>query len=188
MRIAVIGAGNIGRTLGERWKAAGHDVVYGVRSPGDAGTAPVAEAVEGAEVVLLAVPGRAARDVIASLGSALEGKVVVDATNALGEARLNALDALPRSAHAVRAFNTLGWERFAEPLVDGVQADLFYAAVGERAQEVAELLVRDVGLRPVLVGGAEAFDLVDGVTRLWMTLALRQGLGRRVALKVVGER
>jgi len=41
MKIAVIGAGNIGRTLGSKWAAAGHEVVYGVRSPGAPGTAVV---------------------------------------------------------------------------------------------------------------------------------------------------
>jgi predicted dinucleotide-binding enzyme len=81
MRIAVIGAGNIGRTLGGKWTDAGHDVVYGVRRPGEPGTATVANAVASAEVVVLAVPGAAAKEVIASLGSDLVGKVVVDATN-----------------------------------------------------------------------------------------------------------
>jgi predicted dinucleotide-binding enzyme len=31
MRIAVIGKGNIGGSLGSKWIAAGHDVVYGAR-------------------------------------------------------------------------------------------------------------------------------------------------------------
>ena len=57
MKIAVIGKGNIGRTLGGKWVAAGHDVVYGVRSPGAAGTASITDAVAAAEVVVLAVPG-----------------------------------------------------------------------------------------------------------------------------------
>ena len=81
LRIAVIGAGNIGRTLGSKWAAAGHEVVYGVRSPGAPDTASVADAVARAEVVVLAVPGAAAKDVLATLGAALAGKVVIDATN-----------------------------------------------------------------------------------------------------------
>jgi 8-hydroxy-5-deazaflavin:NADPH oxidoreductase len=70
MRIAVIGAGNIGRTLGTKWAAAGHQVVYGVRSPGAPDTAAVADAVATAEVVTLAVPGVGAKDVLATLGAA----------------------------------------------------------------------------------------------------------------------
>ncbi len=187
MKIAVVGAGNIGRTLGEKWQAAGHEVVYGVRSPGGPDTASVADAAAEADVVLLAVPGAAAKDVLASLGPTLQGKVVIDATNARGSGKLNALDGVPAGAHAVRAFNTLGWENFAEPVLDGVQADLFYAAEDGRPREVAEQLIRDVGLRPVYVGGADAFETVDGVTRLWFALALRRGLGRRVAFKVLRD-
>src|SRR5262245_14752837 len=100
MRIAVIGAGNIGRTLGGKWTAARHDVVYGVRRPGEPATASVADAVSGADVVVLAVPGGAAKDVIASLGGGLAGKVVVDATNDVqGSGKLHALDEVADGAY-----------------------------------------------------------------------------------------
>jgi 8-hydroxy-5-deazaflavin:NADPH oxidoreductase len=188
MRIAVIGAGNIGGTLGGRWAGNGHDVVYGVRSPGAPGTATIADAVVEAEVVALAVPGAAAKDVIASLGRALSGKVVIDATNDVqGTGKLHALDELDAGAHPARAFNTLGWESFADPSFDGVTADLFYAAEEGRAQEVTRTLISDVGLRPVWVGGVGAFDLVDSLARLWFTLAFQQKLGRRLAFKLLGD-
>ena len=62
MRIAVIGKGNIGGTLGSKWRAAGHDVVYGTRDgsgqgPGGAPVRSIGDALKDAEVVLLAVPG-----------------------------------------------------------------------------------------------------------------------------------
>ena len=188
LRIAVIGAGNIGRTLGAKWSAAGHEVVYGVRSPGAPGTAPVADAVAPADVVVLAVPGAAAKDVVGALDAALAGKVVIDATNDIqGSGELHALEELTDGARPARAFNALGWENFADPVVGGVQADLFYAAEEGRAKEVAERLIADVGLRPVWLGGVDAFDLVDSLTRLWFTLALRRGHGRRLAFKMLVE-
>ena len=187
MRIAVIGAGNIGRTLGTKWGAAGHQVVYGVRSPGAPDTAAVADAVATAEVVTLAVPGAAAKDVLAALGAALAGKVVIDATNDIeGTGKLHALAELTDGAHPVRAFNTLGWENLADPVIDGVTADLFYAAEEGHAKEVAHRLIADVGLRPVWLGGLDAFDLVDSLTQLWFTLAFKRKLGRRLALKMLG--
>ncbi len=186
-KIAVIGAGNIGRTLGGKWAAAGHDVVYGVRSPDATGTAAVADAVADAEVVVLAVPGAAAKEVITSLGEALVGKVVIDATNDIqgGAGKLHALNELAEGAHPVRAFNTLGWENFANPVFDGVTADLFYAAEEGAAKEVADRLITEVGLRPVWLGGVDAFDLVDSLTRLWFTLAFQRKLGRRLAFKML---
>jgi 8-hydroxy-5-deazaflavin:NADPH oxidoreductase len=188
MKIAVLGAGKIGRTLGEKWVGAGHDVVYGVRRPGKPGTAAVAAAVTDAEVVVLAVPGAVAEDVVSQLGMDLAGKVVVDATNnVLGPGKLHALGELADGAHPVRAFNTLGWEIFADPTVGGVTADLLYAAEEGIAKDTAETLIRDVGLEPVWVGGVDAFDIVDSVTLLWFTLALQRKLGRRLAFKVLRE-
>lgn len=55
------------------------------------------------------------------------------------------------------------------------------------AYPTAEALIRDVGLEPVWLGGVEAFDVADGVTRLWFTLALQRKLGRRLAFKVLRD-
>jgi predicted dinucleotide-binding enzyme len=188
MKIAVVGRGNIGGTLAEKWRAAGHDVVFGVREPGGEGTASIPDAVAAAEVVLLAIPGAAAKEVVRGLGEALAGKIVVDATNEpSGAGPLHALDELVSGAQPVRAFNTLGWESFADPVVAGTRADLFYAAEDGSAREAAEQLIRDVGLEPVWVGGRETFDVVDGVTRLWFTLVFQRRLGRRLAFKVLRE-
>jgi predicted dinucleotide-binding enzyme len=66
-------------------------------------------------------------------------------------------------------------------------ADLFYAAEEGVAKDTAETLIRDVGLDPVWVGGIDAFDVVDSVTRLWFTLAFQRKLGRRLAFKVLRE-
>ena len=186
-KIAVVGAGNIGQTLGGKWAAAGHKVVYGVRSPSAPGTATIADAAANAEVVLLAVRGAAAKEVIASLGETLAGKVVIDATNDIqGTGKLHALDELADSAHPVRAFNTLGWENFADHVFDGVTADLFYAAEKGNPKEIADRLITEIGLRPVWLGGVDAFDLVDSLTRLWFTLAIQRQLGRRLAFKMLG--
>ncbi|MFN8668138.1 MAG: NADPH-dependent F420 reductase [Gemmatimonadaceae bacterium] len=108
MRIAVIGSGNVGGTLGRRWATLGHDVVFGVRDPqrgaaavkgaeaGDgalparARIATPAEAVRGADgwradVVLVATPWPAVPSALAELGpGALDGVTLLDATNPLG--------------------------------------------------------------------------------------------------------
>jgi 8-hydroxy-5-deazaflavin:NADPH oxidoreductase len=188
MRIAVIGTGNIGGTLGSRWREAGHDVVYGSRDPsgtgpGGAPLLPIAEAVASAEAVLIAVPGRAVPDVVSALGGALDGKVVIDAANRMGEPAANSHatinDAAPGASYA-RAFNTLGWENFADPLPG---TDLFFASDPD-ARATVEELISTIGLGPVYVGGADAVRAVDSLLGLWFALTQQTGT-RKIAFRLV---
>ena len=191
MRIAVIGTGNIGGTLGSRWRAAGHDVVYGSRGGGAAGAGPggapvvsIADALADAEVVLLAVPGGAVGDVVSANGAALAGKVVIDAVNRMPGPEFDSragIEAAAPTARYVRAFNSLGWENFADPPAG---ADMFFAA-DPAAREVAEELIRAVGLGPQFVGGPDAARIVDGVLPLWFSLVQQHGGQRKLAFHVV---
>lgn len=89
MDVAVIGAGSVGATLARGWARAGHRVVLAVRAPSDPKHAPlaplplktVADAAQGASVIVLATPWGAAQDALGACGEALAGKVLVDATN-----------------------------------------------------------------------------------------------------------
>jgi 8-hydroxy-5-deazaflavin:NADPH oxidoreductase len=189
MRIAVIGTGNIGGTLGAKWQAAGHDVLYGGRSAGADGpdgrpVAAIADALSEADVVLFAVPGPAVGDIAAANAAALDGKVVIDATNRVGQAEMNnhsAIKSAAPGAHYARAFNTLGWENFAEPLPG---ADLFFAA-DPGARPVTEELIGAVGLEPAFVGDASALGVVDGVAQLWFALVKQSDGNRRLAFRIV---
>jgi hypothetical protein len=190
MKIAVIGRGNIGGTLGTKWSAAGHDVIYGARGgsgdgPGGAPVRGIGDALDGADVVVLAVPGAVVPDVVNDHGAALAGKVVIDAVNRMGggaeyDSRALIADAAP-SARYVRAFNSLGWENFADPLPG---ANLFFAADPE-ARAVAEELITAVGLEPAFLGDADATAAVDGLLPLWFALVKQNGGNRKVALRVV---
>ncbi len=189
MRIAVIGTGHIGGTLGGKWQAAGHDVVYGVRSagatgPGGAPVATVADALRDADVVLLAVPGPAVAEVAAANAAALDGKVVIDAANRMGQPEANSQAAIRSAApgaHYARAFNTLGWENFAEPPAG---ANLFFAA-DQGARSVTEELIGAVGLEPAFLGDASAARTVDGLSPVWLALVQQSGGDRKLALRVV---
>ena len=185
--IAVIGGGNIGGTIGAAWQRAGHDVAFASRSPEPPRTVAIPDAIAGAEVVLIAVPGGAVREVLAEHGAALEGRVVIDATNDVGGERLSHPDAyteLAPGARFVRAFNSLGYELFAAPSIGGERADLFWCGPDDAG---VERLIADVGLRPVRVGAIDAVDVVDGVGRLWLTLVFREGHPRRLAFRMLTD-
>jgi predicted dinucleotide-binding enzyme len=200
MEIAVLGTGPVGRTLGARWSKAGHHVVFGTRDPASLKTreallaaGPTAqaafarEALAWGEVVLIAVPATAVAQLVADHGGQFGSKVVIDATNRFGEPignHLATIAAAAPEARLVRAFNTLSWEVFEQPVVGGIAADLFYCSV-EDARTVAEQVIGDIGLRPVRVGGLDQAPLVDAVGSLWAQLARHQGWGRRLAFKTL---
>jgi predicted dinucleotide-binding enzyme len=189
MKIAVIGTGNIGASIGTKWRAAGHEVAFGATSarddgPGGAPVLAAAEALAGADVVLLAVPGKAVPDVLSAQGAALAGKIVIDAVNRIGEPETDSralIAAAVPTARYVRAFNTLGWENFASPLPG---ANLLFAADPD-ARAVAEELISAVGLEPACVGDASATGIVDGLLPLWFALVKQNGGNRKLALRII---
>lgn len=188
MKIGAIGAGKIGGTLGAKWAAAGHDVVYGLRNPSKKpGAKSFDDAIAGADVVLLAIPGSAVVDFVRQHANKLDGKIVIDATNNFGAASFNSWPEVSQAIHNAklyRAFNCLGFDVFADPVLGGEQVDLFYAGP-ETDKDDVEQLIRDVGLRPIWVGGSDQVDVIDGVLKLWSTLAQKRG--RRIAFKLISD-
>ena len=200
--IAVIGQGNVGATLARKWAAAGHTLILGARDPGGeraqalaaelgaaARTATVADAVRDADVVVFAIPGAGMAATVEASAADLDGKTVVDATNKVGGQPMHSVDVITAAApnaHVFRAFATLGWENFADPVIDGVQADLFYAGPEGEADQVVSTLIADVGLRPVRVGDRAQIDVVENLAVLWFTMVFQQGRSRHLAFKMIG--
>lgn len=191
MKIAVIGTGFIGGILGRALAAAGHQVAFGSRHPGDEAVAEdttatvtsVGDALTRADVVILAVPGAAVAGLAAEHGDALAGKLVIDATNQMGQPVANSRAALPSSVRYARAFNTLGGENMAAPIFADGPADMFFSAP-EADRATVETVIEGVGLRPVYLGEDQE-TLVDALFQIWITLALKQGRGRRLALRLI---
>ena len=203
MKIAILGAGNIGGTLGKKWSAAGHAVVFGARDPGSAKAraalesagpgaraASLAEAAASGEVVLFSIPSGAMAETAQALGAALDNKILIDATNNFAGPVINnlaALQAAAPGAQLYRAFNSLGWELFADPKLEGLQVDMFYSGPDGESRRQVEALIAEIGLRPLWVGGNDQVTLVDNLGALWVNLVFRRGWPRRTALKALGS-
>jgi hypothetical protein len=199
MKVAVLGAKIIGSTLARKWARAGHDVMFGVRTVDNpevqalarelgASVGAVGQAIAFGEVIVFAIPGSAMEETIQAHGPALAGKIVVDAANRMGGGAMNSaalFAAHAPAAQVYRAFNSLGWENFENPVFDGVPADLFYCGPAAAGQAAVEGLIRDVGLRPVRLGDIGQVGLVDMIGSLWFALAFGQGMGRHLAFKVL---
>lgn len=199
LRIAVLGVGNIGGSLGRRWIAAGHRVTFGVANPETSAKAQalttelgekaaittVAQAIVDADVVVFAIPGKAMDETITANAEALAGKLVIDVANRVGEPSFNSYATFQRlvpTAQYARAFNTVGWENFVDATFSGGKADMFYVSA-EGSQPTVEALIGDVGYRPVRLGAGDQADLVDALLRLWFTLS--RTYGRRLAFKMM---
>ena len=191
MEIAVLGTGFIGRTLGRALAGAGQRVTFGSRHADDddvaadssARVTSVGQALESADVVILAVPGSAVGELASEHEGALTTKLVIDATNRMERPVANSRDALPPGTRYARAFNTLGGENMANPLFDEGPADMFFSSE-EEDRSTVEAIIQGVGLRPIYVGPNEE-DLIDSLFRLWVALAVKQGRGRRLALRLL---
>jgi len=204
MEIGVIGAGNVGGTLGRRWAQAGHAVVFGVRDPNNekirtllasasanARAGRVAEATAASAVVVLTVPWEAAHDAIRSAGD-LTGKVLVDATNpvAMGPEGLQRgllvghttsaaeqIAAWARGARVVKAFNTTGFGNMDDPRYGSQAATMFLCGDDMEAKAIVTRLGEDLGFEMLDAGPLTIARLLEPLAMLWIHLAVFQGLG-----------
>jgi 8-hydroxy-5-deazaflavin:NADPH oxidoreductase len=174
--IGVIGSGRIGGTIGGLWVKAGHPVLFSSRHPEElkdlvtrlgplARAGSVADAIKFGDVMFIAVPYAALPSIGRDYGASLNGKIVLDACNAV-EARdgdiaqeadrdgvgVTSQKYLP-GARLVRAFNTMSYTIFARE-TNRPEPRLAVPIAGDdpEAVKVGEALVRDAGFEPVLVG------------------------------------
>jgi predicted dinucleotide-binding enzyme len=141
------------------------------------------------DVVLIALPGGVVEMVAQKYAAQLNGRILIDAANRMGEDSMHNLAHFQQhapQAQLFRAFNSLGWENFAEPNFNGIQADLFYCGPDGDARTKVEQLISDVGLRPIYLGGNAQMGLLDSLASLWFALAFEQKKGRHLAFKVLG--
>ncbi|MEX5719581.1 NADPH-dependent F420 reductase [Geodermatophilus sp. WL48A] len=206
MRIAIIGAGNVGGGMAGAAVAAGHDVVLSAAHPdraratAEATGARAAEgntvAVEGAQVVVLAVPGVDAPAVAAELAPTLGGAVVVDATNPLNEAYsdlaitgTSGAEAVQQAAGAVpvvKAFNTVFASRYAAPTENGTPLQVLLAGNDSDAKARVAELATSLGFAPIDVGGLRLARSLEEIAFLNITLNATKGWSWQSAFQLVG--
>ena len=176
LRIGVIGSGHIGGTVGGLWVKAGHPVMFSSRHPEElkelvaslgplARTGTVAQAIAFGDVLLVAVPYGALPALGQEYGDALNGKIVLDACNAVGGRDGAIADEVERdgigvtsqkylpSTRLVRAFNTMSYRILAHE-ANRPDPKMAIPIAGDDAAAVlvAAGLVRNAGFDPVVVG------------------------------------
>ena len=186
--IAIIGTGNMARELGKGWLRAGHSVVLGSRTPSpnssaelglpDAAVRSHSEAIEGADVVVLATPFPQTAPTVREHRDRLAGKVVIDISNPFDNLEHNVragaeytADALGGSKGLVAAFK----DNFAATInapaaADGKRPDVKLAGDDDEAKAAVAVLVADLDHRAIDCGPLGNARLIDGMVSLMLIL------------------
>ena len=187
MTTAILGLGNMGKGLASRLKGK-TTVVLGAREPKD-GVLSYADAVAKADIVVLALPFDAALAAVKSL--ALDGKIVVDMTNAVTPDysglrfghTTSAAEELQKAAplaKIVKAFNTIFSSIFDASDAELARVPVFLAGNDEAAVEAVAELVKSAGFAVENAGKLDAARLIEPVGMLNIRFAY--GLGRGPAI------
>lgn len=190
MKIAIIGKGRAGMAIGNGLSPK-HEIKFGHRDPKE----PVAEAAEWGEVIILAIPHDATKSVVEEVGSATDGKTVIDITNPLTENKELAIGfttsaaeeiqkMLPK-AHVVKAFNTVFAANQSTGRIGNEKLAFFVAGDDARAKQTTMQLGADIGFDPVDVGPLKSARYLEPMGTLIISLGLVHGMGTKIGYKLV---
>jgi predicted dinucleotide-binding enzyme len=211
MKLAIIGAGDVGGTLGAAWaRRGGHEAFFGVTNPrsdktqallrqigGTARAGTAAEAAAFGDVIVLATPWPATEAAIRSMGN-LAGRIVLDCTNPLavgpdglgleighGISGGEKVQGWAAGASVFKTLNTTGFSNMAEPAFNGVKSVMFVAGDDEARKPNVLGLIGELGFEAVDAGPLRIARLLEPHAMLWIHLALNRGFGRDWAFALV---
>jgi 8-hydroxy-5-deazaflavin:NADPH oxidoreductase len=189
--ITIIGNGNMARGIATRALAAGRSVEILSRELAKAQalaaelgantTAGTTSQAPAGDIVVLAVPFDAAKEIVAAHGAALAGKTLVDITNPVNFETFDSLVVAPGTSAAeeiaaltpatvVKAFNTTFAGALVAGQTSGQTLDVFITGDDESATGAVASLVADGGMRPIVAGALKRSRELEGFQFLVMTL------------------
>jgi 8-hydroxy-5-deazaflavin:NADPH oxidoreductase len=208
MKIGIIGAGDIGSTLGKAWAKRGHNVVFGVRniqSPkakkllnsadSNLHVDEIHEAVHFGDIIVLAVPWEAAQETIRSVDD-ISGKIIIDPSNPIGSdlegvvvpsstSAAEEISKLAKGARVVKAFNAIGAKTLNNLQFGSHKADAFICGDDLAAKSEVKKLAMEIGFNVVDAGPLSNARLLENLALLWIELAFRQRMGPNIAFKLL---
>jgi|SRR5687767_139586 NADPH-dependent F420 reductase len=206
MKIGIIGAGDVGGTLGIRWRQKGHEIMFGVRNRQSQNVqkliqldknlefGEIIETVTFGDVIVLAVPWTAIEETIHRAGN-LSNKILIDPTNPLtadlkglaldNSSAAEKISNLAKSTKVVKAFNIIGAKTLNNSIFDSQRADIFICGNDSHSKQVVRELAIDIGFDVVDVGPLANARMLEYLALIWIELAFRQQLGPNIAFKLL---
>ncbi len=201
MKVGILGTGDVGKALGNGFRALGHEVKMGSRDANNekavawakekgASTGTFADAAKFGDIVVLALLWSGTENALRLAGPEnFAGKVVIDAINPLNfpqngppELALGHKDSggeqvqrwLP-SARVVKAFNIVGNAHMYKPKFDGGPPDMFICGNDAAAKQTVTGILKDFGWPAIDIGGIEGSRLLEPLCILWVGYGMRTG-------------
>ncbi|MFB3887934.1 MAG: NADPH-dependent F420 reductase [Candidatus Bathyarchaeia archaeon] len=189
MKIAIVGKGHVGTAIAKGLSGK-HEIRFGHRDPKE----PVRNAAAWSEVIVLAVPHSASVDVTEEVGSAADGKTVIDVSNAVSEegelalgfttSAAEEIQKLLPKAHVVKAFNTVFAGNQSTGRVGNEQLTLFVAADDAEAKQKVMQLGRDIGFDAVDAGPLKSARYLEPMGMLMIDLGFTLRMGTKMGYKL----
>ncbi len=192
-KIGIIGTGVVGQALADGLLKHGYEVMRGTREPGKltdwqkgagarAHVGSQADAAKYGDFVVLAVKGTAAEEIVAQLGGALDGRIVIDTTNPIANAPptngvlafftgpndslMERLQKKAPKARFVKAFSCVGSALMIDPKLAS-KPSMFICGNDGAAKEVTKGLLDKLGWETEDMGGVEAARAIEPLCQLW---------------------
>lgn len=206
MKIGVLGSGIVGQTLASGFLKYGHQVMIGTsnrskledwnkKTGSGALVNSFEETAKFGEIIVLAVKGTAALNVLDKAGSInLTGKTIIDATNPIADlppvngvlqfftdinsSLMEILQSKFPSAHFVKAFSCVGNSLMVNPDFNGVKPTMFIAGNDEKAKSEVKEILDDFGWEVEDMGKAEAARAIEPLCILWCIPGFRENRWR----------
>jgi predicted dinucleotide-binding enzyme len=191
-KVGILGSGVVARVLASGFKAHGYDVRLGSRTPSKlaefaakagVGTGTFAEVAGWGDILVLAVLGRAAAEVLRLSGSGLRGKVLIDTTNPIADLppadgvvqffttpNSSLMEELQREfpdVRFVKAFSCVGNARMVDPAFAGGRPTMFYCGNDAEAKATVAKVLEQFGWEPADMGRATAARAIEPLCQLW---------------------
>ena len=208
MKIAILGAGNVGGALARAYASLGHNIFFGVQDPNaeknqkllkstgqGAKVRTVAEAVNFGKIIVLSLPWGVTQTVLKSIES-FKGKLIIDCTLPIaadfsgltvGHTKSGAeqVESWAKGAKVYKAFGQTGFETMADPKRFEGTPVMFVCGSDPASRSTTVELVNELGFDGIDIGELSVARLLEPYGFLWVHLAYKVGLGRDIAFALL---
>jgi len=201
MKVGILGSGVVAQTLAAGFIKHGHDVTVGTSNPSKlkdfqeknpkAKVASFEDTVSFGSIVVLAVKGLAAEEIVKSVAPGLAGKTVIDTTNpidnkppvngvlryftSMNESLMERLQKIAPAANFVKCFSSVGSPFYVNPQLRGGKPTMFICGNSDAARKEVSDILDVFGWEVADMGKAEAAGTIENLCILWCIPGLSKG-------------